>query len=72
MKKMLIDKIGKLLDKIIKLIDLKSILTLSLLYAVIYMTLKGSVPDYILEIFKLVIYTYFGAQTQKNIDNKNS
>ena len=50
-------------DKLTKLIDVKTIITLSLLLSVIALTLMGMVnPSTLLETFKMVVVFYFGVK----------
>jgi len=53
--------------KITKLIDVKTLITLPLVYAFIYMTLTGiSVIEPYKSIMTMVLGFYFGAQSKKN------
>ena len=61
-----------MLDKIKKLIDVKSIVTISLTIVFCIMTLKGEIHDQFLTIYTTIIAFYFGTQYKKNeIEDKN-
>ena len=50
-------------DKLTKLIDVKTIITLSLLLSVIVLTLRGMVdPSTLLETFKMAVVFFFGVK----------
>ncbi len=55
-----------MLEKIKKLIDVKSIITLSLTLVYCVMTLKGQMQNEFLTIYTTIIAFYFGTQYQKN------
>ncbi len=57
-----------MLDRLKKLIDVKSIVTLLLTIVVCILTLKGQFE--IKEIYLMIIAFYFGTQYQKNNDKK--
>lgn len=53
-------------EKIIKLIDVKTIITLGLLSVFIYLSLKGAVgEETVTNIFMMVVSFYFGTQVSK-------
>lgn len=55
-------------DKIKKLIDVKSIVTIALTGTFTYLAIIGRInPEQFLTIFTVVIGFYFGTQYQKNI-----
>lgn len=57
----------KLREKIAKLIDVKSLVTLILTGVFAVQTLRGAVtPEQFLTVFTVVISFYFGTQYQKN------
>lgn len=57
----------KLLNRIEKLLEIKSIITLSLLYCFLLMTLKDKIDiAYFNSLFQIVIGFYFGSQFEKN------
>ena len=56
------------MDKLKKLIDVKSIVTLMLTIVVCVLTLKGQFE--IKEIYLMIIAFYFGTQFQKNNNKK--
>lgn len=55
-----------MLDKIKKLIDVKSIVTISLTIVFCLMALKGQIQEQFLTIYTTIIAFYFGTQYQKN------
>ena len=64
-----------MLDKIKKLIDVKSIVTISLTIVFCLMSLKGQIQEQFLTIYTTIIAFYFGTQYQKNENeerNKNN
>ena len=64
-----------MLDKIKKLIDVKSIVTISLTIVFCLMALKGQIQEKFLTIYTTIIAFYFGTQYQKNENeerNKNN
>lgn len=54
-----------MLDKIKKLIDVKSIVTISLTIVFCLMALKGQIQEQFLTIYTTIIAFYFGTQYQK-------
>ena len=57
------DTMGK---KLTKLIDVKSIVTLALTAVFAFLSITGKImPEYFMEIFKLIIIFYFGSQVGK-------
>ena len=57
----------KILEKIAKLIDVKSLMTLTLTGIFAYITIKGSVDaEKFLTIFTMIVSFYFGTQAMKN------
>lgn len=59
--------ITKFLNRIDKLFEIKSIITLSLLYCFIYLTLEDKIDvAYFNSLFQVVIGFYFGTQYEKN------
>ena len=58
-------------EKVKKLIDVKSIITLSLTVVYCIMSLKGGLQNEFLTIYTTIIAFYFGTQYQKNsiVDN---
>lgn len=61
-----------MLNKIKKLIDVKSIVTISLTIVFCLMTLKGQIQEQFLTIYTTIIAFYFGTQYQKNeIEERN-
>lgn len=64
-----------MLDKIKKLIDVKSIVTISLTIVFCFMALKGQIQEQFLTIYTTIIAFYFGTQYQKKENeerNKNN
>ena len=55
-----------MLDKIKKLMDVKSIVTISLTIVFCLMALKGQIQEQFLTIYTTIIAFYFGTQYQKN------
>lgn len=56
-------------DKLAKLINIKSIITLILCAVCAYLSVLGHITaEQFLTIFTMVISFYFGTQTQKNTD----
>ena len=56
-----------LLQKIAKLIDVKSIITFALTAAFVYLSVIGEVkPEIFMTIYTVVIGFYFGTQYEKN------
>ncbi len=52
--------------KLTKLIDVKSIVTLALTAVFAFLSITGKImPEYFMEIFKLIIIFYFGSQVGK-------
>lgn len=60
-----------MLDKIKDLIDVKSIVTITLTIVFAILTCKGTIPQEFLTIYTTIIAFYFGTQYQKNIASKN-
>lgn len=57
----------KLLTRIEKLLEIKSIITLSLLYCFLLMTMKEKIDvAYFNSLFQIIIGFYFGSQFEKN------
>ncbi|MBQ6169799.1 MAG: hypothetical protein IJK30_07580 [Ruminococcus sp.] len=57
-------------EKISKLIDVKSIVTLTLTGVFGYLSVKGEVPKEFLTVYTVVIGFYFGTQSKKNSKEK--
>lgn len=54
-------------DKLTKLIDVKTIITLSLLLSVIMLTLRGTIEaSPLVELLKMVVVFYFGVKAGEN------
>lgn len=59
------------LKRIAKLIDVKSLISLSLTWVFCFLALKGIVPtDKFFEIYLVIIAFYFGTQYEKNKNEK--
>ena len=57
-------------NKLTKLIDVKSIVTIALTGTFVYLSLYGFInPEQFLTIFTVIISFYFGTQYQKNKEN---
>lgn len=52
-------------DRIAKLIDVKSIVTLALTGGFLYLMIRGNTPQEFMTIYTVVIAFYFGTQYQK-------
>lgn len=52
-------------EKIAKLIDVKSIVTLSLTLVFCYLAVSGKIPQDFMTIFTVIIAFYFGTQATK-------
>jgi len=52
-------------DKFAKLINVKSLVTLSLTGMFIYLATKGEIPQSVLTIYTTIIAFYFGTQATK-------
>ena len=62
-----------MLNKLAKLLDAKSIVTLTLTGVFAYSTVIGKVmPDQFLTIFTVVISFYFGTQAQKKTEDRSN
>lgn len=60
-----------MLQRLAKLIDVKSIVTISLTWVFAYLTATGKVQvDQFLTVFTVIIAFYFGTQSQKAASNK--
>lgn len=57
-------------EKIAKLIDVKSIVTLLLTLVFSYLEISGKVSQEFMTIFTVIISFYFGTQFQKSTDEK--
>ena len=53
-------------DKFAKLIDVKSIVTLLLTFLFCFLSVKGTIPQEVNNIYLMIIAFYFGTQFQKN------
>lgn len=58
-----------MLEKMKKLMDVKSIVTISLTIVFCIMSIKGTIQNEFLTIYTTVIAFYFGTQYQKNSIN---
>ncbi|MEG0138271.1 MAG: hypothetical protein RR708_04730 [Bacilli bacterium] len=59
---------NKFLDRITKLIDVKSIMTLALTGGFLALTVSGQITgDQFLNIFIMIVGFYFGAQSKKEL-----
>ena len=59
--------IVKILERIAKLIDVKSLMTLTLTGVFVYMAARGILDaDKFLTIFTMIVSFYFGTQSMKN------
>lgn len=58
-------------NKLTELIDVKSIVTLTLTIVFAILTCRGTIPQEFLTIYTTIIAFYFGTQYQKNVNSKN-
>lgn len=59
-------------NKLAKLIDVKSIVTIVLTGAFTYLAINGNIlPEQFITIFTIVIGFYFGTQFQKSVNEKD-
>lgn len=56
----------ELLYKITKLIDVKSIITITLTIVFVYLNIKGMITTEFMTIYTTIIGFYFGTQFEKN------
>lgn len=56
----------ELVSKITKLIDVKSIITLTLTIVFVYLNIKGMITTEFMTIYTTIIGFYFGTQFEKN------
>ena len=60
-------------EKLAKLINVKSIITILLTIVFSYLSISGDIqPDQFMTIFTVIISFYFGMKTEKNNSNSNS
>ena len=60
-------------EKLAKLINVKSIITILLAIVFSYLSISGDIhPDQFMTIFTVIISFYFGSQTEKNNNNSNN
>lgn len=60
-----------ILEKLAKLLDVKSIMTITFSFVFCFLSIKGDInAEQFLTIFTVVVSFYFGTQYQKNKDNK--
>lgn len=59
-------------DKIAKLIDVKSILTLTLTGVFAFLSITNNVGQDFMTIYSVIIAFYFGTQVTKNNNNSNT
>jgi hypothetical protein len=57
-------------NKLAKLIDVKSIVTLALTVVFCVLSIKGVIPTEFLSIYTMIMGFYFGTQAQKAADSK--
>lgn len=57
-------------EKIFKLVDVKSLVTLALTAVFAYLAVRGSVPQEFQTIFTVIISFYFGTQAAKSGGNQ--
>ncbi|WP_296612223.1 hypothetical protein [Ruminococcus sp.] len=62
----------KIKERIAKLIDVKSIITLTFTYVFAYMVITGKdIPDYFATAYTSILIFYFGSQLKKLEGNDN-
>lgn len=60
-------------EKLAKLINVKSIITILLAIVFSYLSISGDIqPDQFMTIFTVIISFYFGTQTEKKDNNSNN
>lgn len=60
-------------EKLAKLINVKSIITILLAIVFSYLSISGDIqPDQFMTIFTVIISFYFGSQTEKNNNNSDN
>ena len=60
-------------ERLAKLINVKSIITILLAIVFSYLSISGDIqPDQFMTIFTVIISFYFGSQTEKNNNNSNN
>ena len=60
-------------EKLAKLINVKSIITILLAIVFSYLSISGDIqPDQFMTIFTVIISFYFGMKTEKNNNNSNN
>lgn len=60
-------------EKLAKLINVKSIITILLTIVFSYLSISGDIqPDQFMTVFTVIISFYFGMKTEKNNNNSNS
>lgn len=58
-----------IVNRLLKLLCVKSIMTIMLTVVFAVMTLRGVItPDYFMDVFKLIVTFYFVTQAQKKAD----
>ena len=55
-------------EKLAKLIDVKSIVTLTLTMVFAYLSVRGNIPQEFMTVFTVIISFFFGTQVQKKVD----
>jgi hypothetical protein len=62
----------KIKDRIAKLIDVKSIVTIILTAVFGYLSINGNIsPEHFMTVFAVIISFYFGTQSEKRNNNNN-
>ena len=60
-------------ERLAKLINVKSIITILLAIVFSYLSISGDIqPDQFMTVFTVIISFYFGSQTEKNNNNSNN
>lgn len=61
-----------MMDNLKKLIDVKSLVTLSLTVLFIILAIKGVIPGEVMTIYTVVISFYFGTQASKTVSTSST
>lgn len=56
-------------DKIVKLINVKSIITLLLTFLFVVLSIKGKIPSEVTNLYTVVISFYFGTQSERKTNS---
>ena len=56
-------------ERLANLIDVKSIITIGLTITFIFLAVKGSIPQDVMNVYMIVITFYFSSQAAKNVSS---